>query len=140
MRTELETRWSVSWQYVDRRQLFDAVRVRDDWRDAVINSMQPMDDHDPDTMSASVEVSTLEELRDLLVATAGVTTPWGVALCVNGKADQTSVYANLASAQGDCCNAPLTLLQKPPAKGENPALDTLVEAQKLIRKAMEELH
>lgn len=137
MKTTLDFKWSVSWQYVDKTEMFNAVRGNEKWRDAVINSMQRIDDHDPDNISCGVEVETLAELRDLLNATASVTTPWGYALCLHAKNDAQRLSCHAALATGDQFTSSCTLYQMPPKKGENPLHDKLAEIHRELGHAMD---
>lgn len=139
MKRELETRWCVSWQYVDRSQLFDAVRPNEKWRDDILDSMQPMDDHDSSVIMASVYVDSLDELRELLVETAHLQTPWGTAICVDSRDGKgMTAHAALASKDGQLGNSNLTVYAPYPEPGQCPALDKVREASKLLHQAMSE--
>ena len=142
MKIELPVRWCVSWQYVDRRQLFDALRGNDKWRSDVLDNMQPMDDHDTETIMASVYVESLDELRDLLNATASIKTQWGAAVCVNGRDDSdsgplSSAYASLVSKDSQFSSGDMAIYGRTAKPGENIAVDKLREAQSLIASAIE---
>lgn len=137
MKTNLEFMWRVSWQYVDRSEMIAAVRGNEAWRDAILHSMQRIDDDDPDNITCSVGVETLDELRELLIATAGVKTPWGSALCLYAKHEPLSVHAALAS-NGEY-ESHCTMYRSPVKCGTNPAYDKLVKAAEAIREAQAEI-
>ena len=81
-----EPKWSVSWGSADRSDLFmatrDSAKYSEQWRDRIISSMSPVEDYEPDIINASIEVSSLEELRELLVATSKVRADHGVSVNV----------------------------------------------------------
>lgn len=136
-KSHLSFSWLVSWQYVDRTEIFNAVRERETWREAIINSMQRIDDHDPDNISCSVPVESLAELRDLLTATAKVTTPWGSALCLHAKNDDERLSCHAALASGEQYSSHCTLYRMPPKKGENAMHDKLAAIYRELGHAMD---
>lgn len=99
--------------------------------------MQRIDDHDPDNIICSIEVKTIDELRDLLNATKDVKTPWGSALCLQAKDETERLSCHASLATGEQYSSHCTLYKMPPKKGENPLHDKLAEIHRDIGKAMD---
>lgn len=136
-KSDLSFNWFVSWQYVDRSEIINAVRGNEQWRDGVLSSMQRIDDHDPDNISCSIEVESLSDLRDLLNATEKITTPWGSALCLHAKSEGERVSCHAALATGEQFTSHCTLYRQPPARGENSLHDKLAEIHREVGHAMD---
>lgn len=132
----LECKWCLSFSHTDRSELFNAVRGNDDWRDDVINNGQRVDDHDPDTISASIYVESIDELRDLLNATKGVRDAWGVVLhCLSTTEADVRVSATLSSKDSEfASDCGVTVM--PPKEDHDDLYDMLAETHRIIGEAM----
>jgi len=73
--TRLKVAWCVSWNNVDRRELFSAVAGNSKWRDDMLAHTAAADP--PDAIDTSIYAADIAELCEILFATQHISRDWG---------------------------------------------------------------
>lgn len=91
--------WRLCFSHVDRGAMFSALRGHDHWREMCASNMDRVYDEDPDAVSVSFELTSLDELRELMDLTKNVRDEWGVALHLSLESPHWRMDANLANGR-----------------------------------------
>lgn len=127
-----DCKWCLVFESVDKRELFTAVRASEKWTNDVLNHSNIIDEHDPSTISASIYVADLDELRDLLEVTKSVKATWGTLLhCCSVESGPLRISASLPSEQANY-GCSVTASIGVPERGANELYDSVVEASQKI--------
>lgn len=95
-----ECKWSLCFERWDRSTLFEAFRGHEKCRDEIIRTMWATFDEDPETVCASISVSNLDEVAEIMT----LLKPHekygsGVVLHVENKFDVGTIRASLAQVK-----------------------------------------
>lgn len=130
-------KWSFQFNSVDRSELFGAIRgLTNRMRDELIQNAEPVDETDPYTINTSVEVHSLNELKDVMDATANVKGYWGNGLHIYVRSSQLHICGSLIEAQKQFLPSSCTISAPMPKEGR---LAGLTKKMEELRKTLKEM-
>lgn len=134
-----KVKWGVAFSYVDRSELLGALRNHQAWWEEAVANASLIDEHDPDTIQATIHVANLDELRELLVATKDVRSHWGAVLTMHADGGEQFVSASLAAKESEYVTSDVTLRVMPPKDGANPLYDKISNIRKQLGDVLNEI-
>lgn len=143
----MDCKWSLHWNGVDRSEWLKAMRaVKPDdreWLDELCAGLgDPLDEHDIDTINASLDVADLADLQTLLAAGGYIRTHWGIALHCRASDEIVSVNSSLTKKGCSDRFAPTSCSlssQVKPDQGRSAILASLRNAETMIEKAVRDI-